>query len=109
MTRWDFQVAFWKARYLKLLLLRELRKTFEGVAIEGERISECVFLEMLENPKLLFFSLPTCQRVWFFSSIAKENITCYFCGLFLNQDGSSEKGKEDVLPLYVYLLSCGKN
>lgn len=33
----------------------------------------------------------------FFSSIAKENITCYFCGLFLNQNGSSEKEKEDVL------------
>lgn len=40
-------------------------------------------------------------------SIAKENIACYFC--YFNQDGSSEKGKEDVSPLFVHLLSCGKN
>lgn len=45
---WDFQkVACWKAQYLKLLLLREFRKTFEKAS---ERIAECVFLEMLENP-----------------------------------------------------------
>lgn len=75
---WDFQeVACWKAHHLKMLLLREFRKTFESVAIEGERIAECVFLEMLENTKLLFFSLSTCQGVIiiFFFSIAKESIT----------------------------------
>lgn len=44
----------------------------------------------------------------FFFPIAKENITCYFCGLYFNQAGSSEKGKQDV-SLYVQLLSCGKN
>lgn len=65
MTMWDFQqVAFWKANYLKLLLLREFRKTFESVAIEGERIAECMSLAMLESPKLLFLS--TCQMVLLF-------------------------------------------
>lgn len=71
MTMWDFhQVAYRKAHYLKLLLLREFRKTFESVAI-GERIAECVSLEMLENPKLLFFSLPTCQMVFLFLFFSK--------------------------------------